>query len=120
MRYAECDQQGVAFNAHYLTWADEAMTAWWAHVGIPWADLITLGGEPLVKASSLEWRAPVHFGDSVDVEAVLESVGRTSLTIAFTVRRGPQVCCEVRTTYVWVTPDGPAPWPPAVRALLEG
>ena len=27
VRYGECDQQGVVFNAHYLAWADEAMTS---------------------------------------------------------------------------------------------
>jgi len=25
VRYVECDQQGIVFNAHYLTWADEAV-----------------------------------------------------------------------------------------------
>ena len=32
----ECDQQGVVFNAHYLTWADEASNVWWAAHGLPW------------------------------------------------------------------------------------
>ena len=34
VRFVECDQQGVVFNAHYLTWADEAATDE-AHVSPP-------------------------------------------------------------------------------------
>ncbi len=26
VRYAECDMQGIVFNAHYLLYADEALT----------------------------------------------------------------------------------------------
>lgn len=33
-RYGEVDQQGVVFNAHYLTWFDEACTAFLDHLGV--------------------------------------------------------------------------------------
>ena len=36
VRFVECDQQGVVFNAHYLTWADEASNHWWAAHGLTW------------------------------------------------------------------------------------
>ena len=42
----------------------------------------------------------------------------TSVTVRFTVRVEERVCCVVRTTYVWLTEDGPAPWPDDVRAKL--
>ena len=29
--------QGIVFNAHYLVWADEALTPWWVARGIDWA-----------------------------------------------------------------------------------
>ena len=119
VRYVECDQQGVVFNAHYLVWADEASTVLWAVLGLPWAELSAMGGEPVVKASTLEWNSSARFGDVVDVEAEVERVGRTSLTLRFLVRVGERLCCVVRTTYVWLTADGPAPWPDAVRARLD-
>ena len=119
VRYAECDQQGVAFNAHYLTWADEASTDWWASMGLPWPDLITRGGEPMVRASTLEWTSAARFGDTVTVEAETESVGRTSVVARFVVCVGDRVCCTIRTTYVWVTSEGAAPWPDDVRAALS-
>jgi acyl-CoA thioester hydrolase len=118
VRYVECDQQGVVFNAHYLTWADEASNAWWTAHGLPWDELVASGVDPVVKASSLEWTSSARFGDTVTVDAVTEKVGHTSVTVRFTVRVGERVCCVVRTTYVCMTEAGKAPWPDDVRTRL--
>jgi acyl-CoA thioester hydrolase len=118
VRYVECDQQGVVFNAHYLIWADEASTVLWSAMGLPWDRLTASGGEPVVKASTLEWTSPARWGDTVVVDAETEKIGRTSATLRFTVRVGERVCCVVRNTYVWLTDAGSAPWPDGVRAQL--
>ena len=121
VRYVECDQQGVVFNAHYLTWADEASYPWWASHGLPWDELVARGVDPVVKASSLEWSSSARFGDTVTVDAETEKIGRTSVTVRFTVRVGERLCCVVSTTYVCITEAGKAPWPDDVRArLTEG
>src|SRR3954447_8309829 len=118
VRYVECDQQGVVFNAHYLTWTDEASNTWWEAHGLPWDTLVARGGEPVVKASTLEWSSSARWGDTVVVDAETEKIGRSSATLRFTVRVGEQVCCVVRTTYVWLENGGSAPWPEDVRAKL--
>jgi acyl-CoA thioester hydrolase len=120
VRFVECDQQGVAFNAHYLVWADEAVNAWWAARGLPWRDLVARGIEYLVVASSLEWRSSARYGETVDVDADVEKLGRTSLTLRFTIRVGDRVCCVVRTTYVLTDDRAPTPWPEDIRALISG
>ena len=88
VRFVECDQQGVVFNAHYLTWADEASNAWWAAHGLPWDELVARRIDPVVKASTLEWTSSARWGDTVVVDAETEKVGRTSVTVRFTVRVG--------------------------------
>ena len=118
VRYVECDQQGVVFNAHYLTWADEASNAWWASVGLSWDELVTRGVDPVVKASTLEWSSSARWGDTVTVDAATERVGTTSATVRFTVRVGERVCCVVRTTYVAIADGRSTPWPDDVRARL--
>jgi acyl-CoA thioester hydrolase len=118
VRFVECDQQGVVFNAHYLTWTDEAVNAWWAAAGLPWGALEAWGMEYFVKASSLDWISSARYGDTVAVDAELEQLGRTSLTLVFSVRVGEQVCCTVRTTYVATADGRPTPWPDEVRARL--
>lgn len=119
VRFAECDQQGVAFNAHYLTWADEALNAWWAGIGLPYGALDAWGIEYYVKASALDWVSSARYGDTVAVDAELDRLGRTSLTVLFTVRVGERVCCTVRTTYVATADGRPTPWPDDVRARVS-
>ena len=86
-RYAEVDQQGVVFNAHYLTWFDEAFTGFLGHVGLGYPELIGSGVDVQVVHSELDYVAPVRWRDSVRVGVACEQVGETSLTVAFSVLR---------------------------------
>ena len=110
--------QGIVFNAHYLVWADEALTPWWIYKGIDWERLGAEGYQYVVVASTLEWNSSARHGDVVDVDADLEKLGRTSLTVRFTIRVGERLCCTVRTTYVCLTGGTSAPWPDDLRARL--
>jgi acyl-CoA thioester hydrolase len=115
VRFAECDQGGVVFNAHYLAWAHEAVEAWWTALGLPFAES---GMDQRIKAAQLEWSSSARYGDTVAVDAELDRLGSTSLTVLLTVRVGERVCCRVRTTYVAVAGGVPVPWPDRVRALF--
>jgi acyl-CoA thioester hydrolase len=119
VRFVECDQQGIVFNAHYLVWADEAVNTWWADRGLPWAELTARGAEYVVVASAQEWRSSARYGDTVEVDVELEKLGRTSLVLRFRILVGARVCCEVRTTYVCIAAGAPTPWPDEVRARLS-
>ena len=118
VRYVECDQQGIVFNAHYLVWADEAVNTWWADRRVDWPAINERGLDYVVVASSLQWSSSARYGDTVEVDADLEKVGRTSLTLLFTVRVGDRQCCQVRTTYVCTADGAPAPWPEDVRRAV--
>ncbi|HEY0508024.1 MAG TPA: thioesterase family protein [Blastococcus sp.] len=118
VRFVECDQQGIVFNAHYLVWADEAVTTWWDRREVDWADLNARGFEYVVVASSLEWRSSARWRDSVEVDAELEKLGRTSVTVRFVIRAGERECCVVRTTYVCTSGGTSTPWPDEVRNQL--
>jgi acyl-CoA thioester hydrolase len=118
VRFVECDQQGIVFNAHYLVWADEAVNTWWADRGVDWAEFNARGLEYVVVAAALEWRSSARYGDTVVVDADVEKLGRTSLTVRFAIRVGERQCCEVRTTYVCTTDGAPSPWPDEIRALV--
>jgi len=120
VRFVECDQQGIVFNAHYLVWADEAVNTWWADRGVDWPQLIAGGLDYVVVASALEWSSSARYGDTVEVDADLENLGRTSLTVRFAVRVGERQCCQVRTTYVCTAGGAPTPWPEEIRALVSG
>ena len=116
VRYAECDQQGVVFNAHYLAYADEAVTHVLAGLGVSYEDLLARGLDTSVVATELAWSSPARWGDVVDVDGVVERVGRTSFVVAMTISVGDRLCCRVRTTYVLMDADRvPVPVPEDVR-----
>ena len=117
VRYAECDMQGIVFNAHYLAYADEAVVGVLASLGTPYDGLLARGLDTAVVASELTWTAPARYGDVVHVDGVVERVGRTSFTLAFTISVEDRPCCRVRTTYV-LTDTGrtPTPVPDDLRA----
>jgi acyl-CoA thioester hydrolase len=116
VRYAECDQQGIAFNSHYLTWCDEAATSWFATRSTPYSSLLARGLDTHVVGSELSWSAPVRWDDVVTVDAECTRVGTSSFALRFLVRVGDRACCEVSTTYVLVDSTGPTRVPDDLRA----
>lgn len=118
VRYAECDQQGVVFNAHYLAYADEAVPHVLEASGFSYSDLLARGLDTSVVASELQWSSPARWGDVVDVEGHVDRVGRTSFVVAFTIWVGERLCCRVRTTYVLIDAERtPTPVPDDVRDI---
>ena len=114
VRYAEVDQQGVVFNAHYLLYCDEAMGAFCDQRG-----LRGLAADVKLIASALTWSGSARWGDTVTVDAHCTRLGTSSLTMTFDVRAGTVECCRVETTYVLVGPDDrPVPIPDDARAAL--
>jgi acyl-CoA thioester hydrolase len=125
-RYAEVDQQGVVFNAHYLTWFDEAFTAFLDHLGVSYPDFVESGLDVQVVHSEIDFSAPVQWRDAVRVAVVCESLGTTSFTIGFTVlRRGHDqedaIAVRGRSVYVVVSTSDWAKrsLPPDLREALS-
>jgi len=114
VRFAEVDQQGVVFNAHYLLYCDEAMGAFCAQRGLD--DFVAV---VRLATSTLTWSGPARWGDVIEVDVRCPKVGRTSATIAFDVRAGNRPCCVVETVYVYADESGvPREIPDEVRAAL--
>jgi acyl-CoA thioester hydrolase len=101
VRYAEIDGQNVVFNAHYLTYCDEAMSKFCDDVG-----LARFSADVQLVTSTLTWKSAARWNDTVEVDVTCPRVGRTSFVLDFVVRVGERVCCEVSTTYVHIDADG--------------
>jgi acyl-CoA thioester hydrolase len=120
VRYVECDQQGIVFNAHYLVWCDEAVVGWFEATGAGYDAMRARGLDTMVVSSTLDWTASARYGDVVEVAVATDRVGRTSFVVAFDVRAGERHCCTVRTTYVLVDAEGrPTPVPEDLRSTWE-
>ena len=61
VRYSECDQQGHALNAHYLTWFDIAHAALLSDAsGLTYRQIRASGIDVVVASSSIRYRAPTR------------------------------------------------------------
>ncbi|MET4429515.1 acyl-CoA thioester hydrolase [Mycolicibacterium sp. 624] len=108
-RYAEIDQQGVVFNGHYLTWFDEASTAFFDHLGVSFPELASAGYDVQVVHAEIDYLAPVRWRDTVRVAVVCEAIGTTSFTLGFEVWRcgagdsAERIAVHGRNVYVVVS-----------------
>ncbi len=117
VRFVECDQQGIVFNAHYLVWADESVVPTLAAYGTPYATLEQHGLRQVVVGTELAWKSSARWGDVVQVDGGVGAVGRSSLVLIFAIRVGDRLCCTVRTTYVHLgADDRPVEIPADLRA----
>ena len=118
IRYAEVDMQGHAFNAHYLTYVDDACTAWLRdRVG----DFEAAGFDLVLKSATLTWHRGARFDEELALDVAARRWGTTSFDVGFEGSVGEQPVFDAVVTYVSVTPGTvtPAPPPAAVRAALS-
>jgi acyl-CoA thioester hydrolase len=114
VRYVEVDQQGVVFNAHYLTWCDEALAAFCTQ-----RDLTAFAERVHLKASTLVWTAPARWGQTIEITVRCSGVGRTSATLVFDVHADGRPSCRVETVYVLTDADSlPKPIDDGTRGQL--
>ena len=79
VRYAEVDGQGVVFNAHWLTYCDDACTRFMDAMGFGsiWIDEFDV---MLVKAV-LEWSGPAAFDEWIDIAVTPARIGTKSFDL---------------------------------------
>lgn len=82
VRYGECDQQGVVFNANYMVYMDDAAEQWVSSLA-PGGNFKSLDWDWMVVRSVLEWRAPAHHADLLDIEVGIVRYGSTSFDVGY-------------------------------------
>ncbi len=109
------------FNAHWLTYFDEACTRFFDWLGYEPAVAFFRDFDVMVVKSVLEWQGPAGFDDLVDVDVRPTRLGNTSLDLTFTATVEGRPVCTATITYVSVTPGthDPVRLPPALRTRLE-
>jgi acyl-CoA thioester hydrolase len=120
VRYMEVDAQGVVFNAWYLTYFDEAMSAFLTARGLPYQKMIEAGFDVQLVHSEIDWRSGLRWQDTAAVAVSTARIGRTSFALDFEVRHDGGVTCAGRTVYVVIATDGSGkrPIPPALEDAL--
>jgi len=117
VRYAECDQQGVVFNAWYQTYMDDAVDCWLREFDPKFE---RLGWELMVKATSIVWHSPAAFGDSLALSLEVSRWGNTSFDVSVVGLVGDRHVFDGKLTYVVVdsTTHRPTPVPAELKNHL--
>jgi len=122
VRWAEVDRQNIAFNAHYLAWADCAMTEYWRALALPYdSSMQQLGGELYLRKASVEYHASAHMDDRLDIGMRCACMGTTSLTFDCGIFTNGGLLTSIELVYVFADPKMQTKHalPPALRNLLQ-
>ena len=123
VRYAECDPQGVVFNANYYAYFDLLMTELWRENIGPYEQMVEQGTDMSVVASGARFIQPARFDDEIDLNAQITRLGNTAMSTRITITRardGAQlVDGEIHHVFVDPATYTKRPIPDDVRAGLE-
>lgn len=123
VRWAEVDAQKIVFNAHYMMYADTAISAYWRALALPYdTGFARLGGELYVKKATVEYHASARYGDVLDVGVRCAGIGNSSLRFEIGIWNGQALLSSVELVYVFADPAAQTskPVPAALRSLIEG
>ncbi len=123
VRYGECDLQGIAFNAHYLTYFDVNLTELWRAAFGGYRAMLDRGVDIVLAEAALRFLKPARFDDELALGIAVAHMGTTSMITRHSARCGADLVAEGDLRHVFVnletltkTPvpdwarEGLAPW----------
>ena len=102
VRYAECDPQGVVFNAHYLAYFDTSITELWRAALGSYQSMMDRGVDLVVAEAQLRFRTPARFDEELTLEVALTQMGNTAITSSHRISRGSDLVVEGMLRHVVV------------------
>jgi acyl-CoA thioester hydrolase len=118
--FSDTDAQGIVYYGRYLPYFDLARVEYHRHLGMLKLDL---GGEPVMRASNIEYHAPARFDDLLEVFIRVSRIGRTSTTYEMATYRIDDDLLMVTATQTLVLVDlaerKPCPLPDVVRERVR-
>ncbi|MBM3886113.1 MAG: acyl-CoA thioesterase [Gemmatimonadetes bacterium] len=125
VRYAETDQMGVVYHAHYLVWCEVGRTDFIRALGMPYAEMERQGIRLAVADATVRYHAGARYDDRIAVETRLVDVRSRMVTFAYRILRrfdedATELLVSARIALVCTGREGrPASLPPSWRALLD-
>lgn len=121
--FKHCDPAGIVFYPRYVEMVNDTVEHWFRHgLGCDFATLHEVRGLAIPVAElNVEFKTPSRLGDALDVDLVVERLGRSSATIRVTfrsVQAGEPARLIARLTIVFV--DMAAKRPLEIPADLRG
>jgi len=97
VRFRDLDVQGHVNNAVYLTYIESARVAFLRHLGAaPTLEDMSI----IVARIEIDFRAPVGFGEEVEVAVHASRFGTKSFDLDYELRAGGRVVAEAKSVLV--------------------
>ena len=83
VRFAETDMQGIVFNGNYLMYYDVAWTEYFRAAGLNYKTFTDMGADTVLARTALEFKAPAHFDEVLEIHTRVAKIGNSSITFEF-------------------------------------
>lgn len=126
VRYADCDPQGVLFNANYLAYIDHTINEMWRTAFGSYHAMLDRGVDIVVGEVQMRFLGSARFEEEIALEATITRLGSTSVTSRHRFFRitgdtiGEQLLdAEIRHVFIDPAAAAKTPIPDWARAGLQ-
>jgi acyl-CoA thioester hydrolase len=102
IRYAECDAQGVVFNAHYLAYVDDTISAMWRAAFGSYQVMLDRGVDMVVAEAHLRFLDGARFDEEIEIEMAVTHLGTTSMRTLYRFLRDGKLLLSASLRHVFV------------------
>lgn len=100
VRYAETDQQGVAYHANFLVWMEIGRTRYLRALGFPYADLEALGLLFSVLDAHCRYSGAARYADTVEIATRVSELRSRTVTFGYDLSVAGSPVAAGRTTLI--------------------
>lgn len=123
VRYPEIDAQAVVYNPRFLDYLDIVVSEYFRAIGLGGPGGHDQGFQSHVARTVIDYRAPIHLDEEIDLCVRCVRIGSSSMTFAFEFHGhdADNLRAEGETVAVHIGTLGsrPTPVPDATRAMIE-
>ncbi len=123
VRFGDVDHAGIVYYPRYFIYFHEAFEDFFNENGHPYNEVLDIKkiGFPTVHIET-DYKAPLRYGDSLDIELTVTRIGNKSATfryVGFRHRDGVEACiAQITVACVQMGTFTPLPWPEFLRELF--
>jgi YbgC/YbaW family acyl-CoA thioester hydrolase len=100
-RSYELDSYRHLNNGVYVSWFEQARLDWLVSLGFSYDGFADRREWFVVARTEVDFRRPVHLGDTLVVSTTVEGYGRSSVRFRQRMTRGDELCAEAATVMVF-------------------
>jgi acyl-CoA thioester hydrolase len=121
VRYGECDQQGVVFNANWLAYFDHVITELWRELIGDYSGMVEEGADMMVAEANVRFRGSARFDDEVEFRLTVATMSNSAVSTRIDAYVDGNLVVEGTMRHVFVEPgtNTKRAIPDKIRAALS-